>query len=149
MKWWIALKTTALRHETNWKNKNLLFWFASTYKKETLFLQMVQKRIWNWLLCNHCKQSPHIIDYKHEPGFLAQPNNNSQTVYYISGFLEIFNFIYDIKTAKMTLFPPRRKTISTFCMNKEALLTCKDEILAPAAALAYGGKDEFKAGKHC
>lgn len=91
----------------------------------------------------------HIIDYKHGLGVLVQADNNPQMMCYALGALEMFDFIYDIKTVKMTIFQPRRENISTFSMSKEELLTWADEVLAPTAALAYEGKGEFKAGEHC
>jgi len=91
----------------------------------------------------------HIIDYKHGLGVLVQADNNPQMMCYALGALEMFDFIYDIKTVKMTIFQPRRENISTFSMSKEELLTWADEVLAPTATLAYEGKGEFKAGEHC
>lgn len=91
----------------------------------------------------------HIIDYKHGLGVLVQADNNPQMMCYALGALEMFDFIYDIKTVKMTIFQPRRENISTFSMSKEELLTWADEVLAPTVALAYEGKGEFKAGEHC
>lgn len=91
----------------------------------------------------------HIIDYKHGLGVLVQADHNSQMMCYSLGSLEMFDFIYDIKTVKMTIFQPRRENISTFSMSKEALLTWANKVLAPTVALAYEGKGEFKAGEHC
>ena len=68
---------------------------------------------------------------------------------YALGALDIYDGIYDIKTVKMTIFQPRRENISTFEMNKKDLLNWADNILAPAAKLAYEGTGEFKAGDHC
>ena len=82
-------------------------------------------------------------------GVLVQADNNPQMMCYALGALEMFDFIYDIKTVKMTIFQPRRENISTFSMSKEELLTWADEVLAPTATLAYEGKGEFKAGEHC
>ena len=64
----------------------------------------------------------HIIDYKHGLGVLVQADNNPQMMCYALGALEMFDFIYDIKTVKMTIFQPRRENISTFSMSKEELL---------------------------
>ena len=91
----------------------------------------------------------HIIDFKYGLGVLVDAEENPQMMCYALGALEMFDFIYDIKTVKMTIFQPRRENISTFSMSKEELLTWADEVLAPTAALAYEGKGEFKAGEHC
>ena len=91
----------------------------------------------------------HIIDFKYGLGVLVEAENNPQMMCYALGALDIYDGIYDIKTVKMTIFQPRRDNISTFEMNKKDLLNWADNILAPAAKLAYEGTGEFKAGDHC
>lgn len=91
----------------------------------------------------------HIIDFKYGLGVLVEAENNPQMMCYALGTLDIYDGIYDIKTVKMTIFQPRRDNISTFEMNKKGLLNWADNILAPAAKLAYEGTGEFKAGDHC
>lgn len=91
----------------------------------------------------------HIIDFKYGLGVLVEAENNPQMMCYALGALDIYDGIYDIKTVKMTIFQPRRDNISTFEMNKKELLNWADNILAPAAKLAYEGTGEFKAGDHC
>ena len=91
----------------------------------------------------------HIIDFKYGLGVLVEAENNPQMMCYALGALDIYDGIYDIKTVKMTIFQPRRENISTFEMNKKDLLNWADNILAPAAKLAYEGTGEFKAGDHC
>ena len=61
----------------------------------------------------------HIIDYKHGLGVLVQADNNPQMMCYALGALEMFDFIYDIKTVKMTIFQPRRENISTFSIRTD------------------------------
>ena len=90
-----------------------------------------------------------IIDYKHGLGVLVEADHNPQMMCYALGALEMFDFIYDIQTVRMTIFQPRRENISTFTMSKANLLAWANEVLAPTAALAYEGKGEFKAGDHC
>ena len=90
-----------------------------------------------------------IIDYKHGLGVLVEADHNPQMMCYALGALEMFDFIYDIQTVRMTIFQPRRENISTFTMSKADLLAWANEVLAPTAALAYEGKGEFKAGDHC
>ena len=91
----------------------------------------------------------HIIDFKYGLGVLVEAENNPQMMCYALGALDVYDGIYDIKTVKMTIFQPRRENISTFEMNKKDLLNWADNILAPAAKLAYEGTGEFKAGDHC
>nr|DAM52704.1 MAG TPA: PD-(D/E)XK nuclease superfamily protein [Caudoviricetes sp.] len=91
----------------------------------------------------------HIIDFKYGLGVLVEAENNPQMMCYALGALDIYDGIYDIKTVKMTIFQPRRDNISTFEMNKKDLINWADNILSPAAKLAYEGTGEFKAGDHC
>ncbi len=91
----------------------------------------------------------HIIDFKYGLGILVDAENNPQMMCYALGALEIYDGIYDIESVKMTIFQPRRENISTYEMNKEALLHWAETILKPTAELAYIGDGEFKAGDHC
>ena len=91
----------------------------------------------------------HIIDYKHGLGVLVEATDNSQLFCYALGALELFDSLYDINTIKMTIFQPRRGNVDTYEISKKALLTWAEEVLAPAAKLAYEGKGDFKAGDHC
>lgn len=90
-----------------------------------------------------------IIDYKHGLGVLVSAEKNPQMMCYALGALELFDGIYDINSIQMTIFQPRRENVSTCNITKDELLSWADEILKPTAELAYEGKGEFKAGKHC
>lgn len=90
-----------------------------------------------------------IIDYKHGVGVLVSAEKNPQMMLYALGALELFDGIYDISRIRMTIFQPRRENVSTFSMTKEELLLWAEEVLKPAAELAYEGKGEFGAGEHC
>ena len=90
-----------------------------------------------------------IIDYKHGLGVLVSAEKNPQMMCYALGALELFDGLYDISEISMTIFQPRRENVSTYAMTKEELLAWADEVLRPAAELAYEGKGEFKAGDHC
>lgn len=90
-----------------------------------------------------------IIDYKHGVGIMVSAEQNPQMMCYALGALELFDGIYDISRIQMTIFQPRRESVSTFSMTKEELLVWAAEVLAPTAVLAYEGKGEFKAGGHC
>lgn len=49
----------------------------------------------------------------------------------------------------MTIFQPRKENISTFVMEKDALYSWAETVLAPTARLAFDGEGDFKAGEHC
>lgn len=91
----------------------------------------------------------HIIDYKHGLGVLVESEGNTQMMCYALGALDAFDDLYDIDRIEMTIFQPRRENISTWTITKEELLAWAEEVLKPAAVLAYEGKGDFKAGDHC
>lgn len=91
----------------------------------------------------------HIIDYKHGLGILVSAEKNPQMMCYALGALELFDGIYDISEIRMTIFQPRRENVSTYSLSKEELLRWADEVLKPAAELAYKGEGDYKAGDHC
>lgn len=91
----------------------------------------------------------HIVDYKHGQGVLVEAKDNPQMKLYALGALEIFDGIYDINTVSMTIYQPRRDNVSTHTVSKESLYQWAEEILKPAAKLAYAGDGEFKCGKWC
>ncbi|MBW8381596.1 MAG: DUF2800 domain-containing protein [Youngiibacter sp.] len=91
----------------------------------------------------------HIVDYKHGQGVLVDPKDNPQMKLYALGALEIFEGIYDIGTVSMTIYQPRRDNISTHTVFKESLYQWAEEILKPAAELAYAGEGIFQSGEWC
>jgi len=91
----------------------------------------------------------YIIDFKYGVGVLVEAEKNSQMLCYAIGALELFDGIYDIENISMTIFQPRRENISTYTISKSELIKWANEVLAPAAKLAYAGEGEFKAGSHC
>ena len=91
----------------------------------------------------------HIIDFKYGLGVLVEAEDNPQMMCYALGALDIYDGIYDIKSVKMTIFQPRRENISTYTMDKNALLEWANNILKPTADLAFHGQGDFKAGEHC
>jgi len=90
-----------------------------------------------------------VIDFKYGKGLLVEAEKNPQMMCYALGALELFDALYDIDTVNMTIFQPRRENLSTYTVSRDELLRWADEVLAPAAKLAYAGEGEFKAGEHC
>ena len=91
----------------------------------------------------------HIVDYKHGRGILVEAKDNPQMKLYALGALELFDGIYDISHVGMTVYQPRRGHISTSTVSRESLYRWADEVLKPAAELAYAGKGEFRCGDWC
>ena len=90
-----------------------------------------------------------IIDFKYGLGVLVSAENNSQMRCYALGTLSIFDGIYDIERVSMTIYQPRRMNVSTAEITKDELLTWADEVLSPAAKLAYAGKGDYSCGEWC
>lgn len=91
----------------------------------------------------------HVIDYKNGSGILVECEDNSQMKCYALGSLQLFDDIYDIYNISMTIFQPNRDNISTCTISKDELMTWADEVLKPAAELAYEGKGDFTCGDWC
>lgn len=91
----------------------------------------------------------HIVDYKHGQGVLVEAVDNPQLKLYALGALEIFDGIYDIDTVSMTIYQPRRDNVSTYTVFKESLCQWAEDVLKPAAELAYAGGGEYHCGEWC
>lgn len=91
----------------------------------------------------------HVIDYKNGKGVLVECEDNSQMKCYGLGALDLFDGIYDIGQVAMTIYQPNRDNISTSVLLKEDLLEWAEEVLAPAAVLAFEGKGEYACGDWC
>ncbi|MHC5291413.1 DUF2800 domain-containing protein [Listeria welshimeri] len=90
-----------------------------------------------------------VIDMKYGLGILVDAYQNPQMMCYALGALELFDGIYDIQEVKMTIFQPRRENVSTYTLPKEELYRWAEEVLSPAANLAFKGEGEFNCGKWC
>lgn len=90
-----------------------------------------------------------VIDYKHGRGLEVSATENPQMMCFALGALELFDPLYDIDKVSMTIFQPRRDNISTYDITKEALYQWAEEVLRPAAELAYAGEGEFRCGSWC
>ena len=91
----------------------------------------------------------HIIDFKFGLGVLVEAKDNSQLKCYALGALDTFGDLYSIRRIRLSIYQPRRANVSSWDLSREDLLTWADEILAPAAKLAYAGEGEYAAGEHC
>ena len=90
-----------------------------------------------------------IIDIKYGRGITVEAEGNSQMRLYALGVLEAFDSIYDIRTVDMVIYQPRRDNISSDTILKESLYQWADEVLKPAAELAYAGEGDFRCGDWC
>ena len=90
-----------------------------------------------------------IIDFKYGLGVLVSAEENPQMMCYALGALELFDDIYDISTVRMTIYQPRRDNLSTYELSKEDLFRWAEDVLKPAADLAFAGDGNFLCGEWC
>lgn len=84
-----------------------------------------------------------VIDLKYGSGIPVSAENNAQMRIYALGCYLDMSWLYDIETVRMTIFQPRRDSISTATMTAAELLDWAETELKPKAALAWEGKGEF------
>jgi len=90
-----------------------------------------------------------IIDFKYGLGVLVSAEKNPQMMCYALGALEIFDCLYEIGSIRMTIYQPRRENVSSYELSRDELLTWADEVLKPAADLAFAGDGSFLCGEWC
>lgn len=90
-----------------------------------------------------------IIDLKYGKGVQVSGENNKQMMLYALGALREFDYMYDIRTVRMTIYQPRMDNISPFEMSVADLQAWAENELKPLAQLAFDGRGEFKVGDHC
>jgi hypothetical protein len=91
----------------------------------------------------------HIIDLKYGTGIEVSAEDNPQLKCYALGALSLFDGIYDIDDIALHIYQPRRQNISEWQLPKIDLLTWAEEVLKPAADLAWDGKGNFSCGDWC
>lgn len=94
-------------------------------------------------------------DYKYGKG-LVSAVDNPQLKAYALGFLNLLRMYnefkgtnYNIKRIRLNIYQPRISNHSVFELTVEELYDWAENVLKPAAALAWEGKGELKAGNHC
>lgn len=90
-----------------------------------------------------------IIDLKYGKGIKVSAVDNAQMKLYGLGAWTSHDYLYGIHTVIMTIVQPRLDSISSDTIGIHELLTWANETVVPAAALAWKGEGEFKAGEHC
>lgn len=92
-----------------------------------------------------------IIDYKYGKGIKVDAVGNPQMRIYALGALMRFQFDTPepIKEVTMHIYQPRINNISSETLSVNALLSWANDILFPAARLAYKGEGTRIAGDHC
>lgn len=90
-----------------------------------------------------------LIDLKYGKGVPVSAVGNPQIRLYALGAWSGYGYLYDIREIRMTIYQPRLDSISTDTMTVEELLDWAENVVKPAARLAYEGKGDFKPGDHC
>jgi hypothetical protein len=92
-----------------------------------------------------------VIDFKYgeNPRNLVHAEDNPQLKLYALGGLLAYDGIYDIANVKMCVVQPRLEYLGTSTIPKEELYQWAEEIVKPAAELAWAGEGEQLAGEHC
>jgi hypothetical protein len=89
-----------------------------------------------------------IVDLKGGKGVSVSAVDNPQMKLYALGALGLYEFLYDIKTVRMTICQPRLESISTYEISREELVSWAEDILIPAAQLAWNGEGDFDPGEY-
>jgi len=90
-----------------------------------------------------------VIDFKYGRGHRVPAEDNPQMKVYALGALAAYDGIYGIDTVSMTVCQPRCENTATWTTTKDALQAWAEDVLRPAAALAFAGEGAFCPGEHC
>lgn len=90
-----------------------------------------------------------IIDLKFGKGVRVSADQNKQMMLYALGALDMYNFIYDIHTVRMTIYQPRLDNLSEWEISTEELEQWGVRELIPLAEMAFAGAGDYVAGTHC
>lgn len=90
-----------------------------------------------------------VIDLKYGKGVAVSAEDNPQMKLYALGALNIYDYLYDIRTVKMAIVQPRLDSISEWEIAVADLKEWAENTLRPVAELAAKGEGEFNAGEHC
>jgi hypothetical protein len=91
----------------------------------------------------------HVVDFKYGEGVPVEANDNVQLRLYCIGAAEMFGHLYGFTEVRMSIFQPRRNSVSTAAMSVDALYQWADEVVRPVAELAYAGGGEYACGDWC
>ena len=96
----------------------------------------------------------YVTDFKYGVGCLVTAagedgTGNTQLKCYALGAIDTFSDAHDFSRIRLSVFQPRRDNVDSFDLSKADLLEWAENVLAPAARLAWQGLGEFKAGNHC
>lgn len=89
-----------------------------------------------------------VIDLKYGKGVPVSAIENTQMRLYALGAYDVNEYLYDIKTVRMTIVQPRLDSVSTDELSVEELLDWGDEV-KPIAQKAWNGQGECTPCDYC
>lgn len=89
-----------------------------------------------------------VVDLKYGVGIAVNAVNNPQMRLYALGAIEEHDWLYGFKQVRMTIYQPRRDSVTSETISVEELLAWGESI-KPKAAMAFAGEGEFVNGEHC
>lgn len=90
-----------------------------------------------------------VLDLKMGSGVAISAYENSQFRLYMLGAFNTYGLLYDFTTLRGTVLQPRLNNYSSEELSVTELLQWADDVVVPAAKLAWAGQGEFAAGEHC
>ncbi len=90
-----------------------------------------------------------IFDFKYGKNVEVSAEENPQMMLYALGVIDMFDGIYDIYDVHLSIIQPRMNNYSAFAVTKDYLLEWAENVLKPAAKLAYDGEGELNSGDWC
>ena len=90
-----------------------------------------------------------VVDYKYGKGVAVSADDNPQMKLYALGVIQSFDCVYDFSTIRMAIYQPRMNNVSEYKLTVAELLDWAENVVAPVAAKAYEGSEEYHAGPWC
>ena len=93
-----------------------------------------------------------VTDFKYGAGVLVDAENNAQMRMYALGALARYSLIFgdSIKRIRMSIFQPRRDVaVSSWEISRDELVRWGEEVVKPAAQIAFEGSGAFEESEWC
>lgn len=93
----------------------------------------------------------HVVDYKNGSGVPVEAEHNSQMMLYALGALRVYGLIYgdSIREIFLSIVQPHAGGVKAWSLTREELETWGENVVKPAAKLAFKGEGEFHPGDWC
>ncbi len=91
----------------------------------------------------------HVIDYKHGKGIPVSAVDNPQMSLYAIGAMKAYEMLYNIEEVHLHVIQPRLNNFSAWTTTAAYLKQWAEEVVRPAAELAFKGEGYFTQGDWC